>query len=120
MEGTQMPDREIGEISLAYEDDYLVASRQGEEIARFRDVSNPHDYDNMNCAYQAFLEGVIRRFPDASIFVENTGTYVFSMGSLYYQRENRWETDDERAERMANGGGVDAFVPLQGEPRYFR
>ncbi|WP_327210111.1 hypothetical protein [Rhizobium leguminosarum] len=115
-----MPDRELGEISLAYEGDYLVASRQGEEIARFRDVSDPHDYDSTNPAYLAFLDGVMRRFPDASIFMENTGTYVYSMGSLYYQRENRWETDDERAERMANGRGVGAFVPLQGAPRYFR
>lgn len=115
-----MHDREIGEISLQYDGDYLVASRHGEEIARFRDVSDPHDYDNMNPAYLAFIEGVMRMFPEATIFVENTGSYVYSTGSLYYAREHRWESDDERAQRMAEGGGLKAFVPLKGVDRYFR
>lgn len=115
-----MPDREIGEITLTYEGGDLVASWAGEEVARFREVSNPHDLDNMNPAYLAFVDGFMRRFPDGSIFVENTGTYLYSMGSLYHQQANRWETDGEREERMANGGGVTAFAPLAGAPRYFR
>lgn len=115
-----MPDRDIGEITLSYDGSDLVASWQGEEVARFRDVFAPHDMDNMNPAYLGFVDGMMRRFPECSIFVESTGNYVYSMGSLYYESERRWETDDERAERMANGGGLAAFAPLQGKPRYFR
>lgn len=56
----------------------------------------------------------MRRFPDGSIFA---GSYLYSSGSLYSQRESRWEAEADE-ERMANGGGVGAFAPLVGAARY--
>jgi hypothetical protein len=115
-----MHKRELSEITLTPDGNYLVATWQGEEVARFSDVFNPHDLDNLNPAYLAFVDGFMRRFPEGSIFVEGVGEYLYSGGHIYYKSENRWETKDERNERLSNGGGVTAFAPLQNTPRYFK
>lgn len=85
-------ERGIGELAVVEEgEDSIVLDRNGNQVVTFHRLGGNYKDEPM---WDAFLDGIVNRFPDISIFNETQARYHVCMGARWIESEGRYEGEE--------------------------